>query len=304
MSSILNLKHYDLVFTTSFENLHGISGHLYEMIDYYYVCSCAGINCAILLSDGTSKDLFKSAVTNKYTFTQSELNSMLANTIEHARPKIIMANVLCIADGSSRLNGSTVYADNVLLLRCFDKNFDYFATHNSIKHTYLLHDTTVYLDTPPVTTKHYVKKILWSKYQAPTQIDTETALMYLTTNCRQLSTDDIVKITEKYNYNNYLIVTNQPDVYQGLPDNIQVVAAPVHNIFEQFDAYIYTSTAKQFDCSPRFIVECALYNKTVHYEIDYEDLGIAARRRAIDKDINELELTVNDEFVKLVKDLV
>lgn len=274
------------------------------MIDYYYVCSTAGINCAILLSDGTSKDLFKAAVENKYNFTQSELDSMITNTIEHACPKIIMANILCIADGSSRLNGSTVYADNVILLRCFDKNFDYFAKHNSIKHTYLLHDSTVYLDTPPVTTKHYVKKILWSKYCAPVTVKTDTALLYLTTNCRQLTTDNITEIINKYNYKRYLIVTNQPDVYQGLPNNVQVVQAPMQNIFEQFDAYIYTSTAKQFDCSPRFIVECALYGKDVHYEIDYTDLGIAARRRTIEAGIEQLELTVDDEFVKLVKDLV
>ena len=108
MSKIVNLKDYDLVFTTSFENTHGVSGHLYEMIDYYYICKQSGLRCGILLSDGTTKELFRIALTDKYDFSISEIDDFLVNTLEVLQPKIIITNRLCIVDGDSRLNNSTI----------------------------------------------------------------------------------------------------------------------------------------------------------------------------------------------------
>ena len=89
----LNLKDYDLVFTTSFEHTHGVSGHLYEMIDYFYVAQKVGIKCAILLSDGTTKSILHKAITDKYTF---DPDIILNHTVEHLRPAIIIAKQLCV----------------------------------------------------------------------------------------------------------------------------------------------------------------------------------------------------------------
>ncbi len=305
MSKILNLKQYDLVFTTSFFYTHGVSGHLYELIDYYYICKQAGMNCAILLADGITFDLFKTAVTDKYNFTDAELSDMLSNTTECYRPRIIMANNICIVDGSWRMLDCTVYADNVFLLRCSEDDFTYFSNHKSIKKSHLMQDFDLYperFEELNIEVVDYNKKILWQKYHQPQPVETDTALLYLTTNCRVLPAEDIQQVLDKHKYPKYLLVTNEPEIYASLAsDTVTIAQAPIKNIFECFDTYIYTATPKRADCSPRFIVECAVFGKDVVYEIDYVDLGIECRKRAIEKNVNDLQLTTDDLFVSYVK---
>lgn len=149
---------------------------------------------------------------------------------------------------------------------------------------------------------HYVKKILWSKYRSPNLSKTNTALFYLTTNCRALPPSDIKNIIDKHNFDNYLIVTNDIQQYESLAGpNVFVEQAPVTKIFERFDAYIYTATPLKADCSPRFIVECAVFGKDVIYEIDYLCPGIERRKEDIAKDLNSLLLADNDYFIEYVK---
>ena len=306
MSKILNLKQYDLVFTTSFFYTHGVSGHLYELIDYHYISRKAGINAAVLLADGITLDLYKTAITDKYDFTEEELDDMLSNTTECYRPKIIMANNLCIVDGSWRMLDCTVYSDNAFLLRCSEDDFTYFAEHKSIKRTHLMQDFNLYperFEDLNIEVVDYVKKILWQKYHQPKTVVTNTALLYLTTNCRMLPAESIQETIDKHPHERYLIVTNEPESYRDkLQGNIVVVQAPVKDIFDHFDTYIYTPTPKRADCSPRFIVECAAFGKQVVYDIDYVDQGIECRKKMISKDINSLLLTTDDHFITYVKD--
>lgn len=306
MSKILNLKDYDLVFTTSFFYTHGVSGHLYEMIDYYYICSINNIKCAVLLSDGITKEIFTTALKDKYNFNDKELRDILDNTFECYRPKIILANNVCIVDGSWRILDCVMYADNVFLLRCSENNFGYFHNNKTIKRTHLMQDFKLYperFEELNIKVVDYVKKILWGRYQPPKQSLTNTALLYLTTSMRATAADNIKHIIDKKICEKYLIVTNNPDLYESIKQpNVEVVRAPIKNIFEKFDTYIYTPTRWQIDCSPRFIVECAVYGKNVVYEIDYECKGIDRRREDIDSNLNGLELLPNDFFVGYVKE--
>lgn len=305
MSKILNLKQYDLVFTTSFFYTHGVSGHLYELIDYYYICTISGINCAIILADGVTKETFKTAVTDKYSFTECELANILANTVECHQPKIIMTNNICIVDGSWRVLGCTIYADNAFLLRCSEDDFTYFHNSKSIQRTHLMQDFKLYperFEDLDIDVVDYVKKILWGKYQVPKTVKTNTAMLYLTTNCRALSVSDVKRIIDKQICQKYLIVTNNTSLYKDLESNtVRVVAAPVKDIFEQFDTYVYTPTDLQKDCSPRFIVECAVFGKEVVYEIDYVADGIERRKQDMAQGLNTLKLTTNDYFIEYVK---
>jgi hypothetical protein len=305
VSKIVDLKKYDLVFTTSFECPHGVSGHLYEMIDYFYICSTNNINSCILLTDTTSKELFALAVKEKYNFTEQEFNHMLEHTIECPVPKIIMANNICVVDGSWRFGSCVIYTDNIFLLRCSEVEFERFHNHKTIKQTHLMQDFNLYperFEQLNINVVHYIKKILWSKYKQPKQVKTNTALFYLTTNCRALPPNDIEALINKHEFEHYLVVTNDIDMYASLEaDDVSVVSAPVSGLFEKFDAYIYTATPLKADCSPRFIVECAVYNKDVIYEIDYMDPGVKQRQIAIERDVNELLLVDSDDFVSYVK---
>lgn len=303
---ILNLKQYELIFTTSFFYTHGVSGHLYEMIDYFYICSQNNINCAILLADGVKKSQFEQSVKDKYNFTKDELDHMFEHTYECHQPKIIMANNICIVDGSWRVLSCTIYADNIFLLRCSESDFTYFDKSKTINRSHLLQDFKLYLERfedLDIAVVDYTKKILWSKFHQPTSTTPNTALLYLTTSTRADDIDNIKRIMSKNICDNYLIVTNDPKRYSILEsNNVKIKEAPVTNILEQFDTYIYTPTKWKNDCSPRFVVECAVYNKQVVYEIDYECAGLARRLDDIKNNLAGLELTTDDFFVSYVKE--
>jgi hypothetical protein len=275
------------------------------MIDYFYICSRNGINCAILLADGVPKSRFETAVKDKYNFTAEEQAHMFEHTYECFQPKLIMANNVCLVDGSWRILNCTMYADNVFLLRCSEGDFTYFRKHKSIKRAHVMQDFKLYperyteLD---ISVVDYRKKILWSKYHQPKTTTANTALLYLTTSTRADDLNNIKRIIDKQICDNYLIVTNEPKLYASLAsDKIAVEEAPVKNILERFDTYIYTPTRWKSDCSPRFIVECAVYSKQVVYEIDYECKGIDRRREDIAENLASLELTDNDFFITYVK---
>ena len=308
MSKIIDLRQYDLVFTTSFFYTHGVSGHLYEMIDYCYITRRNGINSGILLSDGVTKDMFEVALRDKYDLTEEEYADMLDNTTECYRPRLIRANNVCMVDGSWRILDCIMYADNIFLLRCSEGDFTYFQNHKTIKRTHLLQDFKLYeerYEDLDIEVNDYIKKILWSKYKQPKLSKTNTALLYLTTSTRATSVDNIRHVIAKKQCENYLIVTNMPEMYECLSaPNVRVELAPVKDIFEQFDVYIYTPTRWKSDCSPRFIVECAVYGKEVVYEIDYVCKGIDRRREDIASNLNALQLTDDDYFIKYVKEQI
>jgi hypothetical protein len=306
MSKIVDLKEYDIVFTTSFECPHGVSGHLYELIDYFYIASINNISCAILLTDTTSKELFASAVKDKYNFTSEEYNLIINNTFETPTPKIVMAKNVCVVDGSWRFGSCVFYTDNMFLLRCSEHEFEKFHNHKTIKRAHVMQDFKLYperYEHIDVSVVDYVKKILWNKYHYPKEVTTNTALLYLTTNCRALTVQQLSEVIERYDYKQYLVLTNNTSLYETLSsDSVIIKQAPIEDIFENFDAYIYTATPDKEDCSPRFIVECAVFGKEVIYDIDYVCKGVERRKEDIAKDLNSLLLTSDDFFIKYIKE--
>lgn len=308
MNSILKLKDYDLVFTTSFETTHGLSGHFYELIDYFYIFSLSGFKCCILLSDGTTKETFFNSITEKYNFSEEEIELYENSIFEQKTPKIIICNNICIVDGSCQIGSCTLYCENAFLLRCSQYDFSKFINSKTIKKVHLLQDFEVYserFEKENISVIDYNKKILWKKYKPPKNFITDTALFYLTTNCRKKTSEEIKKIIDKYNFKKFLIVTNKPEMYQTLcSEYIKVERGPVKNIFESFDTYIYTDTEKKFDCSSRFIVECAVFDKKVCYEIDYFDIGLEIRKKDVRENLQGLHLNVDDFFVNYFRDYI
>jgi hypothetical protein len=277
---------------------------MYELIDYYYVCKKAGINCAILLADGVDKQAFFNAIKYKYNFDID----LLADTHECPRPKIIMTKNICLVDGSWRVNDCTIYADNAFLLRCSEDEFDFFANSRSIKRSHVMQDFKLYperYEHLDIEVVDYVKKILWSKYVQPKPTTSNIGLFYLTTNCRAIPVEEVAKIIAKGYCDQYLLLTDRPNIYQTLASSSVIIKeAPLQDIFEHFDTYIYTTTELQSDCSPRFIVECAVFGKDIVYEIDYVCAGIERRKQDIESDLSSLELTTDDYFVHYVKKFI
>jgi len=307
MSTILNLKDYDLVFTTSFETNHGPSGHLYELIEYYSICKRNGINVGIALLDGTKKDLLISVLYDKYDFTEDEISDIQQNTIENFQPKMLITHNLCVVDGAPKFFNCVIYADNVFLLRCYDGSFEYFSKHKSIKQTHLMQDFSMYLERFEdlnIRVVDYKKKLLWNRYKKPKLVKTNTAMFYMMSRCKGRPTEEVQSYIKKLNFDNYLIITDSPNRYKQLEsEKVIVKKTPVKDLFELFDTYIYTPVDK-LDCSPRFIVECAVFNKEVIYEMDYIDAGVEARRRDIKLGVETLLLKDDDFFVEYVKKFI
>ena len=122
-------------------------------------------------------------------------------------------------------------------------------------------------------------------------------MLYLTTNCRAITNEQIQQTIAKHNFDRYIAISNADLAIEG----VEVLRAPVYNIWNLFDSYIYTSTAKKFDCSPRFIVECAHYGKDVIYDIDYYDRALEVRKK---DGLNGTSLTKDDAFLKLLDEQV
>jgi hypothetical protein len=307
MSKIVNLKSYDIVFITSFENTYGITGHIYEMLEYYIVCRRNNIIAGIALLDGTPLELLSTAIDKKYTFSQKEKTEILADITVCTKPSIILAKNLCVVDGAPRFGSCVIYADNVLLLRCWDGPLDYFHKHKSIKRTHLLQDFSMYTERYTdinITVVDYKKKLLWDRYIVPKTVTTGTAMFYMMNSSKARPAEEIAGYIAKYHFEHYLIVTDTPTRYQHLTSNsVQIEKAPIDNLFERFDTYIYTPVDK-IDCSPRFIVECAVFGKHVIYEVEQLDAGVAARQRDLELGVDTLLLKDSDFFIEYVRSII
>ena len=305
MSTIISTTEYDLVFTTSFEHEFGISGHLYEIIEYFYISRKNNINAGILLSDGTTIDLLERSIRQKYTFTEEEIKDCIDRTLVCYRPKIIRAKNICLVDGSPRFFEATIFADNMFLFRCDLADHIYYHNHKTIKKSHLLQDFKMYserYETLNIEVVDYVKKLLWDKYKTPLGNKTNTALLYMPTNCKALAADDLESIMNRYEFEHYLIITSKPEKYTELiSEEVTVDTIPITDLFDRFDTYIYTRVPRKLDCSPRFIVECAVFDKEIIYDIDYIDPGVARRRECIANGIDTLLLKENDSFIDYVR---
>ena len=287
MSSIVNLKQYDIVLTTSYEFKFGVCGHLFEMIDYYWaIKNWTTLEPCILLADGTTIEEFNLAVAQKYD------NVEIDHVVYNPRPKVIMANNLLIVDGSPRLRNAELLVPNIFLFRCSESDFSYYQGKN----VFLLQDNEIYDDRPSnVTIIDYKKKILFSRYKQYHGPDSDTAMFYLTSVCRALTQTELDESMEKHGFKSYIVLTDDPSVY---PMDF-VYRVPMDNMWNMFGTYIYTRVPRQIDCSSRFILECMHYGKDVIYDIDYYDRALEIRKK---DGLNGTVLNKDDYLLRLLNE--
>ena len=267
----------ELVLTYSWSNNnHGICGHTYEVIDYYFLLK-NHFTTKILLAEDIDYYTFKKAITSKYDLTRAELDNILDNTIFHNRPKLLRGDRILFTDGGiEMINKYNLLFNEVFIFGCGDMNI----LDHVDKYQVLL-DHRVYGEVGI----NYVKKVDLLRMKTLPRFNTKT-LLYLTTNCRSIDMDILPD-------DNYYIISNEPIV------GYEVHEPPVDNIFEQFDKYLYTPISRQFDCSPRFIAECAHYNKEVIYMVDYIDPGLQARISDIKEGVVQLE--DDDPIINIIR---
>lgn len=288
---------YDLWLSYTWSNVnHGICGHTFEVIDYYYILK-DHFKVGILIGEDMEWDTFESSIRSKYAFTEDEIQNFKENTRFHKRPKLVVgSNILFTDGGVVNIEGTTLLFDNVFFFACGNKEIK----DNKHDNWYVLQDNRVY---DPVHTNgiDYKKRILFDKLK-PIGSSKDRALVYATKNCRDL---DSYEELRQYS-NNILAITNKENKPEPV-EGFEFVVPPVEDLFEQFTTYIYTPVKRKWDCSPRFIAECKYYGKSVvFHNIDYWDVdhGLRVRQWDIDNDFDSLYLKPDDEIIDILKDII
>lgn len=277
---------YDLCISYSWgSNNHGICGHTYEVIDYYYILK-NNFNVCILICE-LNKLQFETAIREKYSFTENEITNIMQNTYFFNKPKILICkNVLFTDGGMHKLKDITIKAINKFMFSCTKYESDFI----------ILEDKRVYKR----NNINYVKKILFQKLKQISKSDNRS-LLYLTNNCRKI--DDAIYNELLQRDEQYICLVNET-YEKNNNDKFYYEVVPVKNIFEKFNKYIYTPVQRKWDCSPRFLAECKWYNKDVEFlGINYwkEDLGLYWRWFDIQYNFGSIMLTENDELITILK---
>lgn len=305
------LLNFDCEVLLTYSPITEVTGHMYEVADYYLLLS-KSMSCRMLMMTEIPKEFILESIFSKYDLTEEEQKQFaedLTVANNYFLLKIISTTgIALITDG----NIGTFIGRNMLLrakqIFCFKcGNYD-LTPHvgNSIYgKSVFLQDYRVYgQPDSSFQTKHYVKKLMFDRYKKTDDRFTNTALLYLTKNCRHMDVSAIEEITESYPQYNFLILSPEADVQCHFSNHHKIMCypPPIPDLFSQFDVYIYTPVPRQFDCSPRLISECAFYEKRVIYHnINYHDLGLETRKKDIDNGIENITLTENDAVFSIFR---
>lgn len=309
-----------LSMTWNIDSNHGVSGHIYEIIDYYLLMR-NHFKVGILICEDLDWATLRKCITTKYNVDSSIVEEIKSVTIFYNRPKYVLGKTTCILFVDGGMWRSFVPQGVVLLCKyVFSFRCSYLDTHYNLpyKNIILLQDNRVYNDEDNKIAIPYKKKINFTYYKKEKSTICDTALLYLTSNCRAICPTKVLDIVFTYNFKRYIILSNKSIKYKRkLKDftNISFPKLPLESIFSKFSTFIYTATDERsrncgcFDCSPRFIAECKFYNKDIIYhQIDdaylTKDTGLRYRKYDIENDFNSIFLTQDDSIISIIKEYV
>lgn len=286
---LVTLKQYDVTITQSWETNHGISGHLFEMIEYFYHFTFhKKIKTSILLADGITIDQFKVAL-DKYDFSPREYTTIITNTFFKFQPRVIIANDVIFVDGSIRTFNADLLCKRKIFLRCSEDEY-------LDKADIVLQDYDLYEPLP--NSIDYKKKMLFSKFKKIGKSE-DKAMFYATGNSRMLSFEDLEHLTAKHCFYKYIILSNKEI---ETPSNVELLKVPVQDLWTKFNTYIYTGLTNltKIDCSSRFIAECQHYGKQVIYDVQRVDKGLEVRRKDLHEGLDKISLKETDDILSKI----
>ena len=210
---IADFRNYDLTLTTSMNSNHGVSGHLFELIEYfYYFRFWHNIKTNILIPFELTKEQFKDAL-KKYNFHHNEILEYINNTFFIKTPQIFFGNIVIFTDGNMyhpKYYNGIIKCNKKIFLRC--NNNETLDKADIILQDFRLYDNTK-------NAIHYVKKLLFDKMIRIKASYTNTALLYATSNCRMVSYDEMEILKSKYNFSKYIVLSDKdfkvPDKFDG-----------------------------------------------------------------------------------------
>ena len=290
---ILNDKELTIV-TYSYDlynNKHGICGHTYEAIEYFWILSKQ--TKSLLLLPEMNKDQLLVVLEDKYNFNKEEVNYILEHTRFEFYNLILVKTIIFTDGGLIRIQEylSKLLVNNIIFFACGDRTI--FQSNLIFKpNVKILYDERVYGNHASynnISYIHYPKKILFSRFRSLNKKLDNRYLIYGTTNCREVKDYEIQDIKLKY-----------PDKELFFIDTLLHKTIP--DFLHKFNSYIYTPTPRKFDCSSRLIPECTFYNKEVIYQIpnldEYLEIDTGLKYRKFDTENNFESLFLIEEDTK------
>jgi len=225
MSNIYNLKKYDLIISqTWFKNNHGICGHTFEMVEYFWILKDY-FNICILNTENISIQDFKTAIISKYNFNKDEVSLIINSIVSAYKPKILLCSNVLIVDGDYFSMSDTIIFNKMFLFACGNKSIK----NNTNKNIFVLQDHRIY-DKAEVNSIEYRKKILFSRLKKVKNHQNRT-LIYATKNCRNLSNEYYKNLLSSYN-DDFLVLTNEENKLSFVNKRITQIKMPVKYRFE------------------------------------------------------------------------
>lgn len=283
-----------------------ITGHIFECFDYYLFLR-QYYKTGILFFNGLNLEKLKIIFETKYNICFSSIidDLIIINGISCSTNKQIIQfgknTSVILSDGNIKsLEYHNIYlATNRLYgFMCEDENFQEIKINNHI--TYL-QDYRIYGKNKYFNSINYIKKLPFKFYRPSISPMQNIGMMYMTYVCRKVDPSIISAFHIKSKCDKSLLIVPYKLPEYDTIENVIQLEAPIDNLFDKFDTYIYTPVNRKFDCSPRLVTECFMQNKNIFKELDYYDIGLETRYNDCIDNLNILNLNENDLILKIVE---
>lgn len=284
---------------------HRISGHVFEILDYYIILSNVYNVCILFGDTFTTWSELHEVIITKYDLSSTRLQQIKQSTYMLDKPKYIKGSNILFVDGDLhrlKAQGTKLIFDNIFAFKCSKYDTLYDVPYD----VHILQDDRVYRDCNPEDTElsiNYKKKINFDILKSIKPDKPNVALLYATINCRDIESTTLHEIIETMDFDEYILVSEHPERY--VHERVSGVTPPVSDIFNKIRAFIYTPLSGGFDGSPRLPAECKYYGlETIYYNITDEylkhDTGLYWRKFDIENDFTSLFLTDDDSIFDIL----
>lgn len=266
-------------------------GSFYDTFEYFLYLHEAGLDVKYMIISIEPIDKIKSILHSKYILDDDIFNDVIfepfverykrhkirqigKNFPEHKKYKIshIICNTIFTTSDYSLYDAFFV---NKLLISHKKCIIIHDAPTNSKQYQYTKKfKTAITLADPRVYTDYdipYKRRLYLSKHKCYTSYPNAICLNFYTPH-KRWPVDILQDIMNKYNKNIFIYTTPElVNYYDVDKSKITVKQAPIFDFHSHFDSIVYLNSNRQFDSSPRLIVECLYMNKQV-YIYDKESL--------------------------------
>jgi hypothetical protein len=284
-----------------------ICGHTFEILDYYLLIKDIDPNADVkmIIFDKVSKEKVLNAYTEKYNLPKNIEKDLIFKKFNFNNINKFIGNEIWIITSGFDINfeiRTKFLVKKIISFECSPHDYS-----NLLKNS-----NFIFLRDPRLIHKKFIgknvfdynKKIYFKRYKKINKSENKI-LVYVNSFLKDLNQKqlhEIKNISKNLNKEILFISGNvlSDDQIIKYKKYGEILHAPVKNIFEKFNTFIYTPNTRNYDCSPRFIAECKFYNKKIISLIE-NDIGALARIEDLNN-FEKINLTKNDLILKLIKD--